>query len=604
MPDTSTSDQLRRFSLFADLTDSELAAVSAEFERRSAFEGDVVLGHGQEGAGCGLIVAGQASVRVLGAERTRLGPGDVFGEISTLLDEPAAADVVALGPLHYVVLPASRFKDVLTLHPTVTYRLLQAEVRRLRSPQRWFAGTSGRSGRTGWSPSSWRRRPAQQQPDWPDPAALESALVALRAKPPLVFAGEARRLTAALAEVAAGRAFLLQAGDCAESFVDFSADAIRDKLKVMLQMAAVLTHGSGVPVVKVGRIAGQFAKPRSSPTEMVDGQQIPSFRGDMVNDTAPFADARRPDPRRMLDGYQQSAETLNLLRAFTSGGFASLTNVHTWNQQFVASSQQGKRYQATADAIHRSLLFMDACGFDLERETNLRQVDYWTSHEALLLPYEEALTRLDSMTGDWYDCSAHMLWIGERTRQPDGAHVEFLSGVANPIGCKVGPKVTPDEVVTICEQLNPERVPGRLSLITRMGAGSIRAVLGPLVAAVRDAGHPVVWVCDPMHGNTSSSAGGRKTRHFDQILNEIEGFFAVCTQEGAWPGGVHVELTGDDVTECLGGGDEIVESDLDLRYTTACDPRLNARQSLDMAFRMSERLQMVPRRPMAPVVVV
>ncbi|MGI8810055.1 MAG: class II 3-deoxy-7-phosphoheptulonate synthase [Acidimicrobiales bacterium] len=604
MLDTSTSDQLRRFPIFADLSAPELEDIASELESRSAGEDQVVLGRGRHGAGCGFILAGQASVRVGGEERTRLGPGDVFGEISTLLDEPAAADVVALGPLHYAVLPAARFKDVLTRQPTVTFRLLQAEVRRLRSPERWFAGTSGAPRRDGWSPASWQRYPAHQQPEWPDPAALETTLATLRAKPPLVFAGEARHLTAALADVAAGRAFLLQAGDCAESFVDFSADAVRDKLKVMLQMAAVLTYGAGVPIVKVGRIAGQFAKPRSSPTELVDGEELPSFRGYMVNDDAPSAAARRPDPRRMVDGYQQSMETLNLLRAFTSGGFASLTNVHVWNQEFVAASHQGKRYQAIADAIHRSLQFMGACGFDLEREDNLRRVDYWTSHEALLLPYEEALTRRDSLTGDWYDCSAHMLWIGERTRQADSAHVEFLSGVANPIGCKVGPKATPDDVVSICERLNPERVPGRLTLITRMGAGTIRSVLGPLVAAVRDGGHPVVWACDPMHGNTSVTAGGRKTRHFDRILEEIEGFFAVCTQEAAWPGGIHVELTGDDVTECLGGGDEIVEADLDLRYTTACDPRLNANQSLDMAFRMAELLQDLPRRPTAPLVAV
>ena len=604
MSETSTSDQLRRFPLFADLSGPDIEAIAGELETRSAVEDEVVLGCGRLGAGCGFILAGQASVRVHGEERTRLGPGDVFGEISTLLEEPAAADVVALGPLRYAVLPSARFKDVLTRHPAFTYRLLQAEVRRLRSPEQWFAGTSGAPAREGWSPASWQGYPAQQQPEWPDPAELEKTVVTLRAKPPLVFAGEARSLTAALAEVAAGRAFLLQAGDCAESFVDFSADAIRDKLKVMLQMAAVLTHGSGVPIVKVGRIAGQFAKPRSSPTEMVDGQELPSFRGYMVNDDAPSAEARRPDPRRMLEGYQQSMETLNLLRAFTTGGFASMTNVHVWNQEFVAASQQGKRYQAIADAIHRSLQFMGACGFDLEREDNLRRVEYWTSHEALLLPYEEALTRRDSMTGDWYDCSAHMLWIGERTRQTDSAHVEFLSGVANPIGCKVGPKATAADVVSICERLNPERIPGRLTLITRMGAGTIRSVLGPLVAAVRDAGHPVVWACDPMHGNTSVTAGGRKTRHFDQILDEIEGFFAVCAREGAWPGGVHVELTGDDVTECLGGGDEISEADLELRYTTACDPRLNAHQSLDMAFRMAELLQELPRRPMAAVVAV
>ncbi|MDQ4132671.1 MAG: 3-deoxy-7-phosphoheptulonate synthase class II [Actinomycetota bacterium] len=469
----------------------------------------------------------------------------------------------------------------------------------MRTPDRWYAATAPTGSRPEWSPGSWRRRSAQQQPDWPDPEELELVLDVLRAKPPLVFAGEARRLTAALGEVAAGRAFLLQAGDCAESFVDFSADAIRDKLKVTLQMAAVLTHGSGVPVVKVGRIAGQFAKPRSSPTETIGGEELPSFRGYMVNDDAPHADARRPDARRMLDGYQQSMETLNLLRAFTTGGFASLTNVHNWNQAFVASSPQGQRYRTIADAIHRSLLFMAACGFDLDEEAKLRQVEYWTSHEALLLPYEETLTRVDSTTGDWYDCSAHMLWIGERTRQPDGAHVEFLSGVGNPIGCKLGPKASPEEILILCERLNPGRTPGRLTFITRMGAAAVRAALPPLVAAVRDAGHPVAWACDPMHGNTSVTSTGRKTRHFDHILEEIEGFFTACTNEGAWPGGLHIELTGDDVTECLGGADDIDEADLDLRYTTACDPRLNARQSLEMAFRVAELLQASPRRPTA-----
>ncbi|HEX6595660.1 MAG TPA: 3-deoxy-7-phosphoheptulonate synthase, partial [Acidimicrobiales bacterium] len=422
MTDTSTPStlvhELGRSPLLADLSPGGLETVAHEFEERWASEGDLVLAQGQHGAGCGLIVSGQASVRVHGEERTRLGPGDMFGEISTLLDEPVGADVVALGPLQYVLLPAERFQAVLTAFPSISYRLLQAEVRRLRAPDRWYAATTpGRSRSTPWSPSSWRAHPAQQQPDWPDADRLEAVLHGLRAKPPLVFAGEARRLTSALAEVAAGRAFLLQAGDCAESFVDFSADAIRDKLKVTLQMSAVLTHGSGVPVVKLGRIAGQFAKPRSSPTEMVGGEEIPSFRGHMVNDDAPLAEARRPDPGRLLDGYHQSMETLNLLRAFTTGGFASLTNVHSWNQEFVASSAQGQRYAAIAAAIDRSMAFMRACGFDLERESAVRQVEYWTSHEALLLPYEEALTRRDPMSGDLYATSAHMIWIGERTRQ-------------------------------------------------------------------------------------------------------------------------------------------------------------------------------------------
>jgi 3-deoxy-7-phosphoheptulonate synthase len=444
-----------------------------------------------------------------------------------------------------------------------------------------------------WTPSSWRDRPAAQQPDWPDLAALEHVLKQLSTLPPLVFAGEARRLRSALAQVAEGRAFLLQAGDCAESFGDFTADAIRDKLKVILQMAVVLTYGSGVPVVKVGRIAGQFAKPRSSPTERVGGLELPSFRGHLVNDDAPTLEARIPDPARMLAAYHQSASTLNLLRAFTTGGFADLSHVHQWNQQFVASSSQGRRYDAIAGEIDRALRFMEACGIDLGSEATLHQVDFWTSHEALVLGYEEALTRQDSLTGDWYDCSAHLLWVGERTRQLGGAHPAFLAGVANPLGCKVGPTATVDEVLGICQALDPGRTPGRLMLIARMGAGHTPERLPALLRAVRDAGHPVVWACDPMHGNTFISPGGRKTRRFDDVLTEIREFFGVCRAENVWPGGVHVELTGDNVTECLGGAgsEEVLEDHLNLRYTSACDPRLNARQSLDLAFQVAELLR-------------
>jgi 3-deoxy-7-phosphoheptulonate synthase len=444
---------------------------------------------------------------------------------------------------------------------------------------------------TVWTPSSWRDLPAAQQPDWPDPAAFESALKALSVLPPLVFAGEARRLRAALAQVAAGRAFLLQAGDCAESFADFTADAIRDKLKVILQMAVVLTYGSGVPVIKLGRIAGQFAKPRSSPTELVGGVELPSFRGHLVNDDAPTPEARIPDPSRMLAAYHQSASTLNLLRAFTTGGFADLSQVHVWNQQFVASSNEGRRYEQIAAEIDRAMRFMRACGIELNAEVTLQQVDFWTSHEGLILGYEEALTRRDSLTGDWYDCSAHLLWVGERTRQPGGAHVAFLAGVGNPVGCKVGPTATPDEVLEICRILDPDRTPGRLTLISRMGAGRVADTLPALLKAVGQAGHPVVWACDPMHGNTYTSPGGRKTRHFDDVLAEITEFFQVCRAEGVWPGGVHVELTGDDVTECLGGAEEVLEDQLATRYTTTCDPRLNARQSLDLAFRVAELLR-------------
>ncbi len=442
----------------------------------------------------------------------------------------------------------------------------------------------------GWHAASWRLRPAAQQPEWPDEEALKQAESRLATLPPLVVAGEARQLTATLAEVARGQAFLLQAGDCAESFAQFAADDIRDKLKVVLQMAVALTYAAGVPVVKVGRIAGQFAKPRSSPTERVGDVELDSFRGHMVNDEAFDPEARRPDPGRLLTAYHQSAATLNLLRAFTKGGFADLSHVHQWNQQFVASSAEGRRYDRIASEIDRALRFMTACGIDLSAENGLHQVDFWTSHEALILNYEEALTRQDSLTGDWVDCSAHLLWVGERTRQIDGAHLEFLSGVINPVGAKIGPTATPDEVVALCDRLDPGRAPGRLTLITRFGAPRVEALLPPLLDAVRASGHPVVWACDPMHGNTFTSDGGRKTRRFDDIMAELRGFFAVHRAAGTWPGGVHVELTGDDVTECLGGAEVIAEGDLDQRYTTACDPRLNARQSLDLAFRVAELL--------------
>jgi 3-deoxy-7-phosphoheptulonate synthase len=442
-----------------------------------------------------------------------------------------------------------------------------------------------------WSPASWRDRSAAQQPSWPDEAALEVVQKQLSTLPPLVFAGEARALTSALGQVADGRAFLLQAGDCAESFDSFSADGIRDSLKVILQMAIVLSYSAGVPIVKVGRIAGQFAKPRSADTERIGDLDLPSFRGHIVNDIAPTAAARTPNPDRLLQAYHQSASTLNLLRAFVKGGFADLSRVHQWNQEFVASSREGQRYERLADEIDRSLRFMRACGIDSETQPNLHEVDFFTSHEALILGYEEALTRRDSLTDDWYDCSAHMLWMGERTRQIDGAHVEFLQGIGNPVGCKVGPTVTTDEVLALCEALNPDQVPGRLTLISRMGADIVEDRLRPLLAAVRDAGHPVVWACDPMHGNTYTSDGGKKTRHLDAVLTEIGGFFAAHRAEGTWPGGVHVELTGADVTECLGGAEEILDAHLDDRYETMCDPRLNGRQSLDLAFRVAELLQ-------------
>jgi 3-deoxy-7-phosphoheptulonate synthase len=439
-----------------------------------------------------------------------------------------------------------------------------------------------------WEPSSWRVFPAAQQPDWPDTEALEAALAELRAMPPLVFAGEARSLKTALAQVAAGDGFLLHAGDCAESFAEFSADNIRDKLKVILQMSVALTYSTGVPTVKIGRIAGQFAKPRSAPSEGRDGVELPSFRGDMVNDFTFDAVARRPDPQRMVRGYHQAAATLNLLRAFTKGGFADLNSVHRWNLEFVESSREGRRYAVLAEEINRALRFMAACGIDLDAEVQLHEVDFYTSHEALLLGYEEALTRRDSLTGDWYDCSAHLVWLGERTRQIDGAHVEFLSGIHNPVGVKIGPEATAEQVLELCRRLDPGRDPGRLVLITRMGADRLPECLPPVLQAVARAQYPVVWICDPMHGNTFVHESGYKTRHFDDVMREVEAFFACCRAEGMWPGGVHVELTGDDVTECLGGAEAIRGEDLAGRYETVCDPRLNARQSLDLAFHLAE----------------
>ena len=444
--------------------------------------------------------------------------------------------------------------------------------------------------KTDWTPQSWRDRVALQQPQWPDAETYRQVLDQLSALPPLVFAGEARELTEQLAAVSEGRAFLLQAGDCAESF-DTSADSIRDRLRVILQMAVILTYYTGVPVVKVGRIAGQFAKPRSSDTETVDGVELPSFRGHIVNDIGFTADERAANPKRLLLAYNRAAATLNLLRAFTKGGFASLSRVHQWNREFVADSPAGQRYENLADEIDRAVQFMSACGVNSDTLADLRQVDFYTSHEALLLDYEEALTRSDSLTDDWYDCSAHMLWIGERTRQLDGAHVEFLRGVANPLGCKVGPTATTDDVLALCETLNPTRIPGRLTLVTRMGATKVVDHLPPLLSAVADAGHPVVWVCDPMHGNTFTADDGRKTRHFEDVLAEVSGFFAAHRFADTHPGGVHLELTGDDVTECLGGGAEVVTADLGSRYETMCDPRLNGSQSVDLAFRVAELLR-------------
>ncbi|MDQ3940176.1 MAG: 3-deoxy-7-phosphoheptulonate synthase class II [Actinomycetota bacterium] len=442
-----------------------------------------------------------------------------------------------------------------------------------------------------WSPTSWQEKSTLQQPEWPDPAALDVALDELRTLPPLVFAGEARSLQESLAKVSQGEAFVLQAGDCAEAFGDFSADAIRDKLKVILQMAVVLTYGAGLPVVKIGRIAGQFAKPRSSPNENLQDRELPSFRGHAVNDSPFDENSRRADPARLVRAYHQATATLNLIRAFTKGGFADLHQIHTWNQEFVAASKQGQRYEAIARQIDRSLRFMAACGVDLSADSKFHEVDLYTSHEALLLGYEAALTRRDSLTGDFYDCSAHLLWVGERTRQVDGGHVEFLSGIHNPIACKLGPTASETEVLELCERLDPSNEPGRLSFISRMGSGLVEEALPPLIRAVRRSGREVVWICDPMHGNTFSTASGLKTRRFDDILTEIKSFFVVCEQEGVFPGGVHLELTHEDVTECLGGTEEVLDSHLATRYQALCDPRLNARQSLDLAYQIGEMLQ-------------
>ncbi|MDD9938317.1 MAG: 3-deoxy-7-phosphoheptulonate synthase class II [Myxococcales bacterium] len=439
-----------------------------------------------------------------------------------------------------------------------------------------------------WSPDGWQRRVAEQQPDWPDEAALTQVVKALGRRPPLVFSGETRKLREQLAAVARGEAFLLQAGDCVESFDSFSTESIQAKLRVILQMAVVLTYSGGIPVVKVGRIAGQLAKPRSSPTETVDGTTLPSFRGHMVNDFAFEAEARRADPQRLLSAYDHAAGTLNLLRALTKGGYAGMSQVHAWNQAFVASSAQGERYEEIAAGIDRALAFMRACGVDLEAGGRLSQVDLFTSHEALLLHYEQALCHGEQ--GAHYGGSAHMLWIGERTRGPAGAHVDFLSGLANPIGVKLGPGASPEDALELCRRLDPEREPGRLTLISRMGADAVQARLPPLLRAVRDAGHPVVWACDPMHGNTYTSESGHKTRDFDAILREVSGFFAAHGEVGTWPGGLHVELTGEDVTECIGGEAAISEQQLQARYETMCDPRLNGRQSLDLAFRSAELL--------------
>ena len=442
-----------------------------------------------------------------------------------------------------------------------------------------------------WTPESWRSKPAMQMPDYGDAAALAAAEAQLGRFPPLVFAGEARSLKADLANVARGDAFLLQGGDCAESFAEFHPDKIRDTFRVMLQMAVALTFGSSTPVVKVGRVAGQFAKPRSSATETVDGVELPSYRGDIVNGFEFDGPSRRPDPERMVRAYNQAAATLNLLRAFAQGGYADLHKVHQWTLGFVGRSDQGERYEDMANRIDEALQFMAACGVTSETTPAIRETEFYTSHEALLLPYEQALTRVDSTTGDWYDVSAHMLWIGDRTRQPGGAHVEFLRGVKNPIGLKCGPSLDPDELIRLIDILNPEDEPGRLTLIARMGSDTVDDGLPPLLRRVKEEGRTVIWACDPMHGNTVKSSTGYKTRPFDRILAEVRAFFDIHQAEGTQPGGVHFEMTGEEVTECTGGAQAITDDGLSLRYHTACDPRLNATQALELAFLIAEKLK-------------
>lgn len=442
-----------------------------------------------------------------------------------------------------------------------------------------------------WSPSSWRAKPIAQQPTYPDAGALQTVEQTLGRLPPLVFAGEIRSLKKELAAVSRGEGFLLQGGDCAESFVEFNANKIRDTFRLLMQMAVVLTFAGSCPVVKIGRIAGQFAKPRSSDTETIDGVELPSYRGDIINSADFTAEARTPNPHRLLDAYHQCSSTLNLLRAFAGGGFADLHQVHKWNQGFVSQSPQHEKYEHLAAQIEQALAFMQACGVHPGNTPQLKETALYTSHEALLLNFEEALTRKDSLTDDWYDCSAHMLWIGDRTRQPDHAHVEFLRGVHNPVGIKVGPTTTTDDLRHLLETLNPENQPGRITLIARMGAAAIQEKLPPLVRAVKAMGANVVWSSDPMHGNTIKTSNGYKTRNVNDILKEMKGFFEVHNAEGTYAGGVHFEMTGNSVTECIGGAYRVTEANLAERYQTQCDPRLNADQSLELAFLIADTLK-------------
>lgn len=442
-----------------------------------------------------------------------------------------------------------------------------------------------------WTPQSWRTKRALQQPAYPNVEAVQAVEETLAKQPPLVFAGEARRLKKALAKVSEGRAFLLQGGDCAESFSEFSAKNIRDFFRVILQMAVILTFGGSVPVVKVGRIAGQFAKPRSSDREEKNGVSLPSYRGDIINGLEFTSAARIPDPERMLQVYHQSASTLNLLRAFAQGGYADLHKVHSWNLDFVKGDLQAERYRDVSDRIGEALTFMKACGINGDNTPSIRETEFFTSHEALLLPYEEALTRTDSTTGHWYDVSAHMLWIGDRTRDPDDAHVEFLRGIKNPLGLKCGPTMDPDVLLRLIDSLNPNNEAGRLVLIARMGADKVEKSLAPLLRKVKESGQKVIWCSDPMHGNTEKASSNYKTRSFSKILAEVTGFFAACEAEGVWPGGVHLEMTGRNVTECTGGASDISEMDLAECYETHCDPRLNASQALELAFLVAAHIK-------------
>jgi 3-deoxy-7-phosphoheptulonate synthase len=441
-----------------------------------------------------------------------------------------------------------------------------------------------------WSPDSWRKKPVVQVPDYPDQKALEQVEKQLASFPPLVFAGEARALKRALSSVASGDAFLLQGGDCAESFAEHRADNIRDFFRVFLQMSVVLTFAAASPVVKVGRVAGQFAKPRSSPMEKQGDKELPSYRGDIVNGPEFTEEARIPDPKRQLEAYRQSAATLNLLRAFSTGGYANISNAHQWMLGFVKDSPQSERYEALASRLTETLDFMRACGIDPEVHPEMRTTDFYTSHEALLLGYEQAMTRVDSTSGDWYDTSGHMVWIGDRTRQPDHAHVEFCRGIKNPVGIKCGPSTTPEGLLKLLEILDPEHEPGRITLIARFGAGKVNEHLPRLIRAVKQDGRKVVWSCDPMHGNTVS-AGGYKTRPFELILQEVREFFGVHAAEGTHAGGIHLEMTGQNVTECTGGARAISDTDLKDRYHTHCDPRLNAEQAIEMAFLVADLLK-------------